>query len=203
MPTTITTQEAIHIIQRNVNGTMAVSIDTNTEVDKSMRKTGNPFYGMGIRKLSTMNGLIGFDYENSVNNQALREGKETREAKPRKWGVLTDDRLFVVHNGKWYLQMKVQSATNVRYQYPNGNSIDVAVLEDFMPEKSRSSTQIDLTKEIFVRDITASNITAMRFKGAEYTIVPQDDVVMETEATPTVTNVTNATNVTNVTSAAQ
>lgn len=186
MPTTITTSEAIRIIQRNVNGTMAVSIDTDTEVDKSMNKTGNPFYGMGIRKLSTLNGLIGFDYENSVNNQAAREGLEARTAKPRKWGVLTDDRLFVVHKGKWYLQMKVQSATNVRYQYPDQRPIDVAVLEDFMPEKARSSTQADLTKEVCVRDITMSNITAMRFKCAEYDIIPQDDVVFETEPAPAV-----------------
>lgn len=185
MPTVITTSEAVRIIQRNVQGTMAVSIDTDTEVDKSMNKTGNPFYGMGIRKLSTLNGLIGFDYQNSVNNQADREGLEHREAKPRKWGILTDDRLFVIHKGKWYLQMKVQSATNVRYQYPDGNPIDVEVLEGFLKEKTKSSTQEGIEKEVIVRDITMSNITAMRFKGAEYAIIPQDDVVMETEPTAT------------------
>ena len=166
--TIITADEAVAIIQRTVKGTMAVSVDAVTS--PKMNKTGNPFFGK-VKKFCRMDGLIGFDYSNSVNNQAEREGKEERDAKPRAWGILSDDRIFVTHKGRHYLQMKVQSSSTPVYKDEQGNEIAKALLEPFMPPKSVSSTQADLEKEVCVRDVTMDNLTGMRFNGGEYEIV--------------------------------
>lgn len=169
MKTKVTTPEIVNIIQRTVKGTMAVSVDAVTEPD--MRKTGNPYYGR-VMKHCTMNGLIGFDYENAVNNQAKREGLDAeREAHPRKWGELTPDRLFVTHKGAYYLQMKVQTASDPVY-FMDGKEIAVDILKPFMPVKKASSTQAGLEKEIIVRDVKLENVKGMRFNGADYEILP-------------------------------
>jgi len=184
MKTVVTVSEVVNIISRTVKGTMAVSVDAVTVPD--MRKTGNPYYG-NIEKLCTMNGLIGFDYENSVNNQAAREGLEAREAKPRKWGILTADRLFVLHKGKTYLQMKVQSASVPIYRDNNGTIVGKDTLRPWLQEKSSvSSTQADLEKEVVVRDVTMQNLIGLRFNHAEYEIIPDGaEVAQETTATAT------------------
>lgn len=169
MKTKVTTSEIVSIIQRTVKGTMAVSVDAVTVPD--MRKTGNPYIGR-VLKHCTMNGLIGFDYENAVNNQAKREGLAgEREAKPRQWGVLTPDRLFVTHKGSYYLQMKVQSASDPVY-FLDGKEIAVETIKGFMPVKKASSTQEGLEKEVIVRDVKLENVKGIRFNGADYEILP-------------------------------
>lgn len=166
--TIITTVEAVEIIRRTVKGCTAVSIDAETT--PKMNKTGNPFFGR-VKKFCRMDGLIGFDYENAVNNQAGREGKDERDAKPRAWGTLTADRLFVEHKGKFYLQMKVQSSSTPIYRDETGAEIDKAALAPYMPERTVSSTQADLDKEIVVRDVSMENVKGMRFNGGEFEIV--------------------------------
>jgi hypothetical protein len=169
MKTKITTEQAIDLIQQNVRGTMMVAITAVTE--PKMRKTGNPYAGM-IRKTCDMTGVVGFDYEKSVNRQDVREGGEgDRVAQPRQWGVLTEDRLFVLHKGNTYLQMKVESATDPIYTDLNGNVIPVEVLKPYMGERSSSSTQEGIKKEVVVRDISFENIKGMRFMSADYAIV--------------------------------
>ena len=168
--TIVNVSEAVNIISRTVKGTMAVSIDAATA--PKMNKTGNPYFGR-ITKFCRMDGLIGFDYENSVNNQAAREGKEERDAKGRAWGTLTADRLFVTHKGEYYLQMKVQSTDTPVYKDETGAIVDKATLAPFMPERGeKSSTQSDLEKEIIIRDVKMSNVKGMRFNGGEYEIIP-------------------------------
>lgn len=169
-PTVITTAEAKNIIDRNVKGTTIITIDVDSPMDGKgkMLKTGNPFCGLGIIKKVTLNGMIGFDYENSVNRQAAREEKESREAKSRAWGTLTANRLFVEHKGAYYLQMKVENASTPVYMYPDGTVIDTNMIKPFLPVKKASSTQADLDKEVIVRDIKMENIAAMRFHSGNY-----------------------------------
>ena len=173
MPTFITTRGAIEIIRRNVSGCLMTTIDINKPCDDRMNKTDNPFYGMGVRKTETLNGVIGFNYQNAINRVADRQGEQRREAQPRKWGVLTHDRIFVNFKGKWYLQMKVEQVLNVRYQYSDGVLIDTEVLQPFLkPNRD---------KDVDIKDIDMFNIVGLRFKHAEYRIIPEDGIPMETE----------------------
>lgn len=181
--TVITKSEAVNIISRNVKGTTTITIDMDSPMDGKgkMRKTGNPFVGKGIIKRVTMNGMIGFDYENSVNRQATREDKEHRGAKPRTWGTLTPDRLFVEHKGQYYLQMKVQKASTPVYMYPDGTILETSEIKPFIPIKKKSSTQSDIDKEVIVRDVKMENITGMRFNNGKY--------ILDNESTPLIEQV--------------
>lgn len=67
-----------------IKGATFVTISALT--DARARKTGNPFDA--VLKLSRVNGVVGMSYENSVNRQLAREGKDqlTFKAKERSWG---------------------------------------------------------------------------------------------------------------------
>lgn len=171
----ITAENIPAIIRENVRGSAMVSIVTRTEPD--MRKTGNPYAGM-VWKTQTLNGNVGFDYENAVNAHARKEGLyDQRQAKPRKWGTLTADRLFVCGKNdgiETHLQMSVRNAKDITYTMKDtGEVVDVAELKPFMPAKSTSITQIGIENEVIVRDITLSNILELRAFGNVYTVVPE------------------------------
>jgi hypothetical protein len=160
---TITKSELIEKIN-NIKGTTFISIDI--ESDPKMRKTNNPYYG--AIKTSTLSGAINYDYENSVNNQLDREGKERNfEAQSRKWG--THNGNWIIHNDNHYLHMKVQSNSNISYIL-NGDNIDIDLLKPFLPEHKKPNTQEALEKEIVCRDIKIDNIKKIRLNGDEYKI---------------------------------
>lgn len=88
-------------------GAQFVGMTTYTEVK---RNKSCPFHG--LMKLATRNVIVGFDYEAGVNRQAGKEGLEAdRVAKPRKWGTVTPDRLFVEHEGEYYLRCRLNSSS--------------------------------------------------------------------------------------------
>ena len=160
-------ENIVRAISGMVHGTTAVTISCVTE--PKMNKRNNPFYGT-VEKRQTMNGIIGFDYEKAVNRLAEKEGAEAREAKPRAWGVLSDDRIWVLHNGGHYLRMKVQSSCGEGPKYfikETGEEISKELLKPWMPERKKSSTQSDLEGEVIERDITLSNVKVIRIKGME------------------------------------
>ena len=158
----------INYIQSKVHGTTAVSLDTVTEVRmvKKHRITKEPNPYLGVRKHQTKNGLIGFDYSNSVNYQAEREDKEHRTIKERSWGTLSEDRIFVLHKGRTYLQLKLQSVSDTWYEL-DGKEIDYTDIEPYLSGSSGSSTQADLEKEVVVNDINMENIHCIRMFGEE------------------------------------
>ena len=96
------------------------------ETDPRLLKTDNPY--VGTTKISRVNGLLNWIYENAVNNQRFRENQpldnngevEQFTALPRKWGVRVkreDGTVtpLVEHKEKQYLELKVQQAlaTNI------------------------------------------------------------------------------------------
>ena len=157
----------IQLIAEKVKGTTFVSCDIET--DPRMRKTGNPYLHRGIVKRNTLTGVIGFDYQNGLDRRANKENKEQRQAKSRAWGTLTPDRLFVTHNGNFYLQLQVENSSEPRFFDRDGIEIPKAELAPWLPKRtSESSSQADLDSKIIVRDIKMSNIKAMRFMGSKY-----------------------------------
>jgi len=160
------------LITDAVNGTTAVSCDCITPVrmvkKHRISKEPNPY--LGAIKTQTKNGLIGFDYSNSVNNQANREDKESRDSKPRAWGVLSPNRIFVYHKENVYLQLKVQSVSNTEYTL-DGETIPYEAIKPYLSGLNKSSTQIDLEKEIVVNDIKLINIKEMRILGNDIKLV--------------------------------
>lgn len=169
----INRENFVQFVRENVNGTTIATVDLDSDLDSKMRKTGNPFLGIGAIKRMTLNGILGYIYGDAVNRQALKEGKEIREAKMHPWGDMDKKHLFRIHRKtlKPYLSMKVEKTDVHGYFDRNGNPIDKKEIEQFIPEKSVSSTQADLQKEIIARDYNLDNIKKIRAFGNEFELI--------------------------------
>lgn len=183
--TTISIREMVKML-KTVKGNAMLSVDIETE--PTMRKTDNPFHG-NVVKRQQLNGMIGFDYEGGVNRLAAKEGKEAREAQPRKWGFLSADRLFICKfddGNPTHLRMRVMKSIDPRYFLADGTEVAKADLAPFLPVKKKSSTQADLDGEVIERDITLENVRCLHFNGEIYNIVaePMPTIAPETEAVP-------------------
>jgi len=156
----------VNLVRNTVKGTTFVSFKSVT-VPK-MRKTNNPFFGL-VEKHSQIHAQIGFDYNNAVNNLATKEGKMDREAKPRKWGTVTEDKLFVEHKGTFYLRARVLSTKSPVYiNKETGEPFSEKELEEiktFLPKSRKSSTQSDLEGEVIERDYKVESLKELKFKG--------------------------------------
>lgn len=143
----------------NFNGHSFIGLTTLT--DARAKKTGNP-YGKILKKTKLL-ANIGFHYKNSLNNQAKREGKEIDfDIKPRRWGVRMENTPLVKHNDKYYLEYKAENVQSVEYYTEQGEELTKEQVQEFLPKKSTSSTQKELTKKIILRDVAIENILSLR-----------------------------------------
>ena len=163
------TEMELKRMMENRKGATMVTIYTDTAPD--MRKTGNPY--MGARKLTVINGVIGYIYDNAIINRAAKEGVTlTGGSKPHPWGDMTENHTLRINRktGEAYLSLMCRNVISVKYVF-NGVEITKDKLAPWLSEKSEgSSTQADLTEKIIVRDYKLANITAITIGGVTYTV---------------------------------
>ena len=154
--------QAIRDFFINFNGHSLIGLTILT--DSRAKKTGNP-YGTILKKTRLL-ANIGFHYSNSLNSQAIREGKEIDfDIKPRVWGKRLDNCPLVEHKGNYYLEVKVEKTFEVNYFLENGAPIEKELVEPFLPKKYESKTQDQLDKKVILRDIKLASILSMRIGG--------------------------------------
>jgi hypothetical protein len=184
---TINEQDMLTVLNEGVKGNTFVTISTDTE--PAMRKTNNPYYGL-VRKLTTLNGMIGFDYPANVNKLAASEGKEERNAKPRSWGEVSPCKRFIFHKGAVYLRFRSEKCLEAPVYLMDGQEIAKALLDPFLTVKTKSSTQADLDGEIVVRDFSLASIKTITFRGVKYVIDHEVPATVQTITAPVVAPVT-------------
>ena len=178
MPTISKTQ----LIDRLMNLRGAKFATIVAETDPRMRKTGNPF--VGATKISRVNGVVNWIYQNSVNNQRVRENQpldnagevEYFEPEPRRWGTrLKHDTGHVAplveHKGKHYLELKVERSLGHEYRL-NGQTLDPQDVAEFLPERKESARQ-RVDNPVILRDYSLDNIKTITIDGVEYTMEEQ------------------------------
>ena len=145
-----------------------------TETIPKMNKNGNPYFGRVIKR-SKVNGMIEFDYSNSVNNQRLRENKEADfQAKQRSWGQHITPTL-IEYKGKLFVQIKIERTLDKpEYLYDNV-PIQKEKLEPWLVKSNKPESQ-GTEKEIMLRDYNIDNIRELHL-GGEFVII--DDVPSE------------------------
>lgn len=112
-------------------------------------------------KKSVVNGVINWNYQNSVNRQKERENKEGDfKAEPRKWGERILGTPLVRHKNKLYLEIKVQRALSTEYQDENGNQI-----EKPEPQTKQQHSRQGLEREVILRDYLLENIKSITIGG--------------------------------------
>jgi hypothetical protein len=130
-------------------------------------RAGNPF--PGLRKVSKINGVLNFNYTAAVNRQREREGMVADfVAEPRKWGVRMEGTPLVYHNGKHYIECKVERSEVVAYIMPDLSPVDPDEVAKWLP--SRHSGRQAVEKTIVLRDFAVENLRSIRMKGTEYII---------------------------------
>lgn len=160
---------------KTVTGSTIVKMVSHTEV--RMNKTANPY--LGATKVSTINGSLGWNYENVVNNQLERENKEREfSAQPPKGKLHTDCKHFLIDEKtgtKTYLvifplpkseERKLEEPT--RYFF-KGKEIDKEVLTPFLVKSYKPQSQ-GTDKAIIYRTYNFDNIVSMRLLSEDYIV---------------------------------
>lgn len=154
----------------NMRGAKFTTIQTRTE-PKLLAKhpiTGetNPFRG-NIMKISRVNGMIGWIYANSVNNQRTREDLTPDfEPLPRKWGRRIPGSPLVEHQGALYIELKVERSLGHHYETLEGQEVDAATVEQYLPKRSHGRQGIE--KEVILRDYRLESIQSLKLNGTIY-----------------------------------
>lgn len=152
--------------------THAEPVSFSALVIPKFRKTGNPF--SEIFKFSTVNAFTGADYENSVNRQLAREGKDQLEfhAKERSWGNRISPAL-VENHGKLYLVAQIQRTGHPVYlARKDGGKLAIvakAAIASFLAPITHAENQ-GTEKEILYRNYGLASIIAMNAKGHRFRI---------------------------------
>lgn len=164
----ITSSELVEILKNVQKGTFANIL---TETTVRMAKTNNPYFGM-VTKKSSQNVLLGCNYENRVNNNLLKENKETNfVAESCKVGQhVSECVLFNENTQKHYLQAEYfgEIKPQIEYYY-NGNLIQKELFAEFIPKKS-SPTQNGLDKKVNVFSPKIENIKEITLNKIRYVI---------------------------------
>lgn len=147
-----------------IRGATMVSFIASTE---PKLRAGNPF--PGLRKITKIGGVLNFNYQKAVNRQRDREGIVADFiAEPRKWGVRIEGTPIVTHNGKFYVEAKIERSEIMGYIMPDLSMVDEHEVLNWLP--SRHSGRQAVEKTIVLRDFSVENIRSMRMKGNEYVI---------------------------------
>jgi len=161
---------AFHAILDAIVNPTFINMVTVTPV--RMNKTGNPFYGK-VFKVKKGNYLIGTTYENRVNNNLDKEGKDTDfvAQKSNVGNHVSKVRLVNEKNQNSYLQHERFDNSIIETTYLfEGKEIELSAFERFMPTASNYENQ-GLDKTVKVMSVTTSNIKTFTANGQTYLIV--------------------------------
>ena len=130
-------------------------------------RAGNPY--PGLRKVTKVGGVLNFNYAAAVNRQREREGMVPDFiAEPRKWGQRVEGTPLVYHNGKHYVECKVERSEVIAYIMPDLSPVDPEEVAKWLPD--RHSGRQGTEKAVVLRDFSVENIRSMKMKGVEYII---------------------------------
>jgi len=192
--TKLTTLAGFRSMLFNVRGAKPVTIVTRTEPTLT---GGKKCPLAGLVKVSTVNGMINFNYENAVNRQRSREGNdEVFEAVSRKWGrrlyetpenetrrnprhlpfvaknwkeeTISVDEFNEIPNDELYLEMKVENSGDYIYML-NGVEIPKEQVAPYLPKKKEGERQ-EVEKTVILRDYKIENVEQITIDGESYKI---------------------------------
>lgn len=138
-----------------------------------INKAGKARFGE-ITKIANVGGMIGYCYENSVNNQLEREQKEA-EFKAQKLWKGKGKRLSLAlstheEKGTFYLTYKAQQTFKSFHFDAALNLIPVDLLKPFFPQSNPAKYQ-GTEKAVYHREILVDNIRRIKFKKTTYEII--------------------------------
>jgi len=139
-----------------------------------LNKEGKAEFGE-ITKIANVGIMLGYNYENSVNNQREREN-EIRDFMAQKLWRGKGKRLspaLAIHEekGTHYMSYKMQQTFKSFYFDSVLNFIPASLLKPFFPQYDTAKAQ-GVEKAVYHREIKIENIRKLKFRNTTYVIVP-------------------------------
>lgn len=159
-----------------IDGLRSNIVTIISETDARLKKTGNPYAGKPVKKISRWQAMINTNYQNGVANQLTKEGKSTDEYKKGKstMQLAKDDNYngcLAVNekNGKLMLVCRPFDGGMKRETeyYLFGKLIDKEIIKPYIPEKNHATNQ-GTEKEILWRNIYLENIKEIVIDGKSF-----------------------------------
>jgi hypothetical protein len=162
--------ELVEMLTNWSNGTAPLSVITVTT--PKINKAGKEKFGE-VMKVANAGGLLGYDYENSVNNQREKEQKLRDFLSEPLWNGkgrrVSPAMSEHIDKGTKYMTYKHQQTNSVNYIDSQGNVIDINDLKEFF-YKSKNRKQ-GTNKVINHREVKINNIRYIKMNGIKYKIV--------------------------------
>lgn len=139
-----------------------------------LNKDGKAKFGQ-ITKIANIGCLIGYSYENSVNNQLEREQKEREFIAQPLWngkGKRLSTALSThIEKNSFYLTYKAQQTFKSFYFAENLDLISLKDLKPYFPDNTPKNQGVESGNEVHHREISLDNIRKLKFKKMTYILV--------------------------------
>ena len=153
-------------------GAQPASIQYITE--PKLNKEGKAKFGT-VTKIANIGGMIGYSYENSVNNQLERENKEREFMAQPLWkgaGKRLSSALSVhIEKETFYLTYKAQQTFKSFHFDSALNFIPYAMLKPFFPDNKPTNQGVSEGKEVYHREIKIDNVRRVKIKKVTYELI--------------------------------
>lgn len=154
----------------------ATSMPKMTKKHRVSKVPFNECFKGEVFKTYSMQCNVNVKYENAVNNQLKREGKNqlTFNGHSLPYGQWVEglENIVIEYKGEYQLRyfqdLAGNSSGSVLYHYANGEELtaqEIKQLNGFLPKKSPAKNQGTTEKEIKPRNIKFSGITELKLNG--------------------------------------
>ena len=136
-------------------------------------KAGKEKFG-NVTKIANIGAMVGYKYENSVNNQRERENEIRDFMSKPLWGGkgkrLSTALSTHVEKGTFYLTYKKQQTFKSFHFDAVLNFIPMAILKPYFTPYTPPKNQ-GVEKVVHHREISLENVRKLKFKGTTYNVV--------------------------------
>lgn len=168
----ITRNELVEMLLNWNFGAQPVSIQYVTE--PKLTKEGKAKFG-NVTKIANVGGMVGYCYENSVNNQLEREHKESDFMSKPLWNG-KGKRLSLalsthIEKGTFYLTYKAQQTFRAFHFDSALNFIPYSILKAYFPDHKPTNQGVNEGNEINHREISIDNVKRLKLRKVTYVVI--------------------------------
>lgn len=167
----ITVDQLVEMLKNWNYGAQPVSIQYATT--PRLTKEGKAKFGQ-VTKLANIGAMVGYSYENSVNNQREREHQLKDFMSQPLWkgkGKRLSTALSThTEKGKFYLTYKKQTTFRSFHFDQTLQYVANEVIKAFFPQSDYSHQ--GLNKPVYHREIAVENVKKLKFRKTTYVVVP-------------------------------
>lgn len=167
----------LKVLNAAITANLGSIVSVTAEVEQKVLKRGNPLKDAEITKLVKVTCQSGTSYENTVNNQRVREGEKSDFSSVPNWMEATEFSAFVQKKSDpscKYLRLMVVPGTkseNLGY-FVNGKPAteqEIAIIEKFK-QVSTPPTNQGVDRPVIYRTFKVSGLKSIRVGGVEITV---------------------------------